>query len=142
MQVIILLSDWLLIIVPVMPVNWEPSPRYDDAVIIPALPKWILLPTLTKSSISADAAVRPRECKSVVPVLKLLADETPVMFTWLLKCKLPAWSNLNAWFVLFVCSVNWLSTPAGVVILVIPDMLFILICDIILFIRQQHNYHQ
>ena len=40
--------------------------------------------TVTNSSTNTtieDAAVRPRECKSVVPVLKLLAVEIPVVFT-------------------------------------------------------------
>ena len=67
---------------------------------------------------------------------------TPAMFRWLWKWRLPALSILNRSVVSFVCKVNWLSTPAGVVILVIPYILFKLICDIILFIIQLHNYHQ
>ena len=51
-------------------------------------------------------------------------------------------SNFKASLVSFICSVNWLSIPAGVVILVIPDILFWLIADIDLFIRRRHNYHQ
>ena len=33
------------IVVASIPVNCEPSPRYDDAVITPAFPNFILLPT-------------------------------------------------------------------------------------------------
>ena len=47
------------------------------AVTTPALPNFIILPTSTKSSTSANATLRPAECKSDVPVLKLLAVEIP-----------------------------------------------------------------
>ena len=47
------------------------------AVTTPAFPNFIILPTSTKSSTSAYATFIPAECKSDVPVLKLLAVETP-----------------------------------------------------------------
>ena len=48
----------------------------------PAFPNFILLPTSTKSSTSAYATLRPAECKSDVPVLKLDAEDIPVVLTW------------------------------------------------------------
>ena len=75
-------------------------------------------------------------CKLDEPVLKLVAVVTPLIF------KLPEWSNTNLSVESKLYNEKRLSTPAGVVILVIPDILFQLICDIILFIIQQHNYHQ
>ena len=47
------------------------------AVTTPAFPNFITLPMSTKSSTSAYATLIPAECKSDVPVLKLLAVETP-----------------------------------------------------------------
>ena len=102
----------------------------------PAFPSFILFPT------SIDAAESPDEWRFEDPVLKLDAEDIPVVLTWLWKWRLPAWSNFKASLLLFVCIVNWLSTPAGVVILVIPDILFWLICYIDLFIIRRHNYHQ
>ena len=64
-------------------VKLEPSPLNDVAVITPAFPNFILLPTSIKSSTSAYATLRPAECKSDVPVLKLDAEDIPVVLTWL-----------------------------------------------------------
>ena len=57
--VITLLSALLFIVVPVIPVNCEPSPLYEVAVTIPAIPRWILLPTLMKSSTSTFGVMTP-----------------------------------------------------------------------------------
>ena len=64
-------------------VKSEPSPTKLVAVMTPAFPNFILLPTSTKSSTSAYATLRPAECKSDVPVLKLDAEDIPVVLTWL-----------------------------------------------------------
>ena len=117
-------------------VKSDPSPTKLVAVITPAFPSFILFPT------SIDAAESPDEWRFEDPVLKLDAEDIPVVLTWLWIWILPAWSNFKASLVSFICSVNWLSIPAGVVILVIPYILFWLICDIDLFIRRQHNYRR
>ena len=108
-------------------VKFEPSPLNDVAVTTPAFPKWILLPILIKSSISKDDAftpvawtkvsptVNPVLCKFDEPVLKLDAEDIPVVLTWLWIWILPAWSNFKASLVSFICSVNWLSIPVGAV---------------------------
>ena len=63
----------------VMPVSPEPSPTKEVAVIIPALPRWILLPTLIKSSISAFGEDRfPLESIVKLPVIFWLPDNVSV----------------------------------------------------------------
>ena len=83
-----------------------------------------------------ETTSNPTEWTLLKPVLKFVAVVTPLIF------KLPESSNTHLSDESKLYNQKRLSTPAGVVILVIPDILFKLICDIILFIIQQHNYHQ
>ena len=57
------------------PVKAEPLPTKLVAVITPAFPNFILLPT------SIDAAESPDECRFEEPVLKFDAEDIPVVLT-------------------------------------------------------------
>ena len=85
----------LLIVVCVIPVKFAPLPTKLVAVMTPAFPNLILLPT----SIWPPDNVRPTLCKLDTPVLKLAAVATPTISSSfkssILKEPIPA-------FILFV----------------------------------------